>query len=184
MVCIGFEQNGTGAYSGNCSRQYRSTGKCYWDNSLFNIDDIGYCRSNLFLFTSKQSQQLNTPLIVFENVAKHFGDFVAVKELNLSIDAGEFIAIMGPSGCGKTTTLRMLAGLDRPSNGSITIDGQLMNDVRPHQRDTPLVWQSLALFPFLNARENVEFGLKMRNQDPTKGRPCSLIGHRTAIATT
>jgi len=113
---------------------------------------------------------LNSPLVVFENVAKHFGDFVAVKELNLSISAGEFIAIMGPSGCGKTTTLRMLAGLDRPTTGSIYIDGQLMNDVRPHQRDTPLVWQSLALFPFLNARENVEFGLKMRNQDPATRR--------------
>ncbi len=108
---------------------------------------------------------MNTPLVVFENVAKHFGDFVAVKELNLAINAGEFIAIMGPSGCGKTTTLRMLAGLDQPSRGSIYIGEQLMNDVRPHQRDTPLVWQSLALFPFLNARENVEFGLKMRNQD-------------------
>lgn len=113
---------------------------------------------------------MNTPLVVFENVAKQFGDFVAVKELNLSINAGEFIAIMGPSGCGKTTTLRMLAGLDRPSSGSIYIDGQLMNNVRPHQRDTPLVWQSLALFPFLNARENVEFGLKMRNQDPATRR--------------
>ncbi len=113
---------------------------------------------------------MNTPLVVFENVAKHFGDFIAVKRLNLSIDAGEFIAIMGPSGCGKTTTLRMLAGLERPSEGSIYIDGQLMNDVRPHQRDTPLVWQSLALFPFLNARENVEFGLKMRNQSPLKRR--------------
>ena len=113
---------------------------------------------------------MNNPLVVFEKVAKHFGDFVGVKELNLSINAGEFIAIMGPSGCGKTTTLRMLAGLDRPSTGSIFIDGQLMNDVRPHQRDTPLVWQSLALFPFLNARENVEFGLKMRNQDPATRR--------------
>jgi len=116
------------------------------------------------------SPELNSPLVVFDNVAKHFGDFVAVKELNLSIDAGEFIAIMGPSGCGKTTTLRMLAGLDQPSSGSIYIDGELMNNVRPHQRDTPLVWQSLALFPFLNARENVEFGLKMRNQDPVTRR--------------
>lgn len=117
---------------------------------------------------------MNTPLVVFEDVAKHFGDFVAVKELNLSISAGEFIAIMGPSGCGKTTTLRMLAGLDQPSTGSIYIDGKLMNDVRPHQRDTPLVWQSLALFPFLNARENVEFGLKMRNQDSATRRKKSI----------
>ena len=112
---------------------------------------------------------MNNPLITFEGVAKRFGDFVAVKQLDLSINAGEFIAIMGPSGCGKTTTLRMLAGLDQPSQGIITIDGERMNNVRPHQRDTPLVWQSLALFPFLNVRENVEFGLKMRNED-TKTR--------------
>ena len=110
------------------------------------------------------------PLVTFEQVSKRFGDFVAVEGLNLNIDAGEFIAIMGPSGCGKTTTLRMLAGLEQPTQGKITIAGQLMNDVRPHERDTPMVWQSLALFPFLNARENVEFGLKMRKQDAAARR--------------
>ncbi|MEM7191095.1 MAG: ABC transporter ATP-binding protein [Pseudomonadota bacterium] len=83
---------------------------------------------------------------------------------------GEFIAIMGPSGCGKTTTLRMLAGLDSPTEGEIRIGGQVMNDVPAHQRDTPMVWQSLALFPFLNVRENVEFGLKMRGVEAAERR--------------
>jgi spermidine/putrescine transport system ATP-binding protein len=101
-------------------------------------------------------------LVVFDGVEKHFGDFVAVKKMDLEIGSGEFIAIMGPSGCGKTTTLRMLAGLDAPTAGEIRQKGRVMNDVKPHERDTPLVWQSLALFPFLTARENVEFGLKMR----------------------
>ncbi|MCP5072137.1 MAG: ABC transporter ATP-binding protein [Rhodobacteraceae bacterium] len=105
---------------------------------------------------------MNTPLVVFDNVQKHFGDFVAVKEMNFEIREGEFLAIMGPSGCGKTTTLRMLAGLEAPTAGEIRLNGRVMNDVRPHERDTPLVWQSLALFPFLTAQKNVEFGLKMR----------------------
>ncbi len=101
-------------------------------------------------------------LVEIDGVEKTFGDFTAVRRMDLAIDQGEFIAIMGPSGCGKTTTLRMLAGLDQPTNGEIRIGGRRMNEVPPHQRDTPLVWQSLALFPFLNVRENVEFGLRMR----------------------
>ena len=101
-------------------------------------------------------------LVELAGVEKRFGAVTAVHRLDLEIASGEFIAIMGPSGCGKTTTLRMLAGLEAPSAGEIRIAGQVMNDVAPHERDTPMVWQSLALFPFLNARENVEFGLKMR----------------------
>ena len=105
---------------------------------------------------------MSKPLVIFDKVQKHFGSFVAVKGLDFEIHQGEFLAIMGPSGCGKTTTLRMLAGLEAPSVGEIRLNGRVMNDVAPHERDTPLVWQSLALFPFLTARENVEFGLKMR----------------------
>ncbi|MEO0361587.1 MAG: ABC transporter ATP-binding protein [Pseudomonadota bacterium] len=105
---------------------------------------------------------MSGPLVVIDGVTKTFGGFAAVKRADLTIEAGEFVAIMGPSGCGKTTTLRMLAGLDAPTTGEIRIEGRVMNDVPAHERDTPLVWQSLALFPFLNARENVEFGLKMR----------------------
>ena len=101
-------------------------------------------------------------LVVLDNVVKRFGGHVAVKGINLDIREGEFLAVMGPSGCGKTTTLRMLAGLEDPSEGDIRLDGKSLVGVSPHQRDTPMVWQSLALFPFLNARENVEFGLKMR----------------------
>ena len=105
---------------------------------------------------------MNDPLVVFKNVVKLFGEFVAVKEFSLEIKKGEFLAIMGPSGCGKTTTLRMLAGLDQPTSGEIRLNGKLMNDVKPSERDTPMVWQTLALFPFLNVIKNVEFGLKMR----------------------
>ncbi|MFK7858216.1 MAG: ABC transporter ATP-binding protein [Granulosicoccus sp.] len=110
------------------------------------------------------------PLVKFKNVVKRFDKFVAVRKINLDIHEGEFVALMGPSGCGKTTTLRLLAGLDTPSEGEITLSGQRMNDVKAHERDTPLVWQSLALFPFLNARQNVEFGLKMRGFKPDERR--------------
>ena len=102
------------------------------------------------------------PLVQFKNVIKRFDSFVALKKMNLDIYEGEFVALMGPSGCGKTTTLRLLAGLETPTEGDITLAGQLMNNVKAHERETPLVWQSLALFPFMNARQNVEFGLKMR----------------------
>ncbi len=108
---------------------------------------------------------MTEPLVVFDGVVKRYGDVTAVKSLDLTIDKGEFVAIMGPSGCGKTTTLRMLAGLEAPTSGEIRLNGQVMNDVLPHERDTPLVWQSLALFPFLTAQKNVEFGLKMRGVD-------------------
>ena len=113
-------------------------------------------------------------LVEFDSVVKKFGDFTAVERMNFTIDEGEFVAIMGPSGCGKTTTLRMLAGLEQPSEGEVRMQGRVMNAVPAHERDTPLVWQSLALFPFLNARENVEFGLQMRGVDAATRRKRAL----------
>ncbi len=113
---------------------------------------------------------MKDPLVVLSGVVKRFGTFTAVHRLDLEIAQGEFIAIMGPSGCGKTTTLRMIAGLEVPTEGEVRISGQRMNDVPVHERDTPMVWQSLALFPFLNARENVEFGLRMRGICATERR--------------
>ena len=109
-------------------------------------------------------------LVVFDKVAKRFGDFTAVRAFDLEIIKGEFLAIMGPSGCGKTTTLRMLAGLERLSEGEIRLNGRRMNDVKASARDTPMVWQNLALFPFLNVVKNVEFGLKMRGLDAAARR--------------
>lgn len=101
-------------------------------------------------------------LVSFEGVVKRFGSFLAVQRMDFEIGRGEFLAIMGSSGCGKTTTLRMLAGLEAPSEGVIRLSGKPINDLPTWSRDTPMVWQSLALFPFLNVIENVEFALKMR----------------------
>lgn len=117
---------------------------------------------------------MSQALVTFDKVGKLFNNFVAVKPISFEIGQGEFLAIMGPSGCGKTTTLRMLAGLEAPTSGEIRFEGRVMNNVKPHERDTPLVWQSLALFPFLNARENVEFGLKMRGVKPAQRRAKAL----------
>ncbi len=105
---------------------------------------------------------MTEPLIMLTNVERRYGAVAAVERFDLTIARGEFVAIMGPSGCGKTTTLRMLAGLDRPTSGEIAMGGKRINELPVWERDTPLVWQSLALFPFLTVVENVEFGLKMR----------------------
>ncbi|MEX0808245.1 MAG: ABC transporter ATP-binding protein [Dongiaceae bacterium] len=113
-------------------------------------------------------------LLTLQRLSKSYGPAQAVRSIDLTIEKGEFIAIMGPSGCGKTTTLRMIAGLEKPTSGEIRLRGRLMNDVRPWERDTPLVWQSLALFPFLSVQKNVEFGLKMRGMSPADRRQRAL----------
>ncbi|WP_413852358.1 ABC transporter ATP-binding protein [Albidovulum sp.] len=105
---------------------------------------------------------MNDTLVSFEGVVKRFGEFVAVQPMDFEIAKGEFLAIMGSSGCGKTTTRRMLAGLEAPTEGVIRLSGKPINHLPTWSRDTPMVWQSLALFPFLNVLENVEFALKMR----------------------
>ena len=101
-------------------------------------------------------------LLVLDRLTKRFGEQEAVSGLSLEIARGEFIALMGPSGCGKTTTLRMIAGIEEPSEGEIRLEGARVNERKPWERDTPMVWQSLALFPYLSVLKNVEFGLRMR----------------------
>ena len=101
-------------------------------------------------------------LLELEGLTKRFGQHEAVSAIDLEIAQGEFIALMGPSGCGKTTTLRMIAGLEEPTEGEVRLDGERVNERKPWERDTPMVWQSLALFPYLSVRGNVEFGLRMR----------------------
>jgi multiple sugar transport system ATP-binding protein len=100
----------------------------------------------------------------FEGVHKLFGDFAAVEDLDLDIRDGEFLVLVGPSGCGKTTTLRMLAGLERPTYGTISIRGRVINRVRPQDRNIALVFQSYALYPHMTVRENLAFGMKARRE--------------------
>jgi len=101
--------------------------------------------------------------IVLRNISKEYDKGVsAVKEFNLNIDDKEFIVFVGPSGCGKTTTLRMIAGLENITEGELYIDGQLINDVSPKNRDIAMVFQNYALYPHMSVYENMAFGLKMR----------------------
>ncbi len=98
----------------------------------------------------------------FQALGKQFGDFVAVHDMNLSIDRGEFISFLGPSGCGKTTTLQMIAGLLTPTTGKIFLDGVDITETPANKRGLGIVFQSYALFPHMTVTENVSFGLEMR----------------------
>jgi multiple sugar transport system ATP-binding protein len=100
--------------------------------------------------------------VTFEHVWKRFGEFAAVKDLNLEIQDGEFMVLVGPSGCGKTTSLRMIAGLEEVTEGNLKIGERVVNDVAPKDRDIAMVFQSYALYPHMSIYDNMAFGLKLR----------------------
>ena len=100
--------------------------------------------------------------IELTNLNKSFGAVQAVKNLNFTIEDGEFVVFVGPSGCGKTTALRMIAGLETISSGQVVLDGQVINDLPPKDRDIAMVFQNYALYPHMNAAKNMGFPLKMR----------------------
>lgn len=100
--------------------------------------------------------------VMYEHVTKRFGDIVAVNDLNLEIEDGEFLVLVGPSGCGKSTALRCLAGLEEITEGRIMIGDRVVNDVPPKDRDIAMVFQSYALYPHMSVYDNMAFGLKLR----------------------
>ncbi|HDN19825.1 sn-glycerol-3-phosphate ABC transporter ATP-binding protein UgpC [Candidatus Bipolaricaulota bacterium] len=100
--------------------------------------------------------------VILKEVTKRFGNFEAVKRMNLEVKDGEFVVLVGPSGCGKTTTLRMIAGLEEVTEGEIYIGGRLVNDVPPKDRDIAMVFQNYALYPHMDVYNNMAFGLKLR----------------------
>ncbi|QKJ21057.1 ABC transporter ATP-binding protein [Microbacterium hominis] len=105
-----------------------------------------------------------------EGVTKNYGEAVAVDDLSLSIEPGEFISFLGPSGCGKTTTLRMIAGFEHPDAGQISISGTSVLNVPPYRRDVNTVFQAYALFPHLSVAENVAYGLQQRRTPKSEVR--------------
>ena len=106
-------------------------------------------------------------------LTKRFTD-IAVDQIDLTVDSGEFFSLLGPSGCGKTTTLRLIAGFEQPTGGTILLDGVEMTNIPPHRRNVNTVFQSYALFPFLSVFDNVAFGL--RNRHLTKADMNKRVG--------
>ena len=106
-------------------------------------------------------------LLEIHNVTRRFGDFVAVSDVSLDIQAGEFFTLLGPSGCGKTTLLRMIAGFDAPDKGSIFLDGKDQSGIPPEARNVHTVFQSYALFPHMTVEKNIAFPLRMAGVAPT-----------------
>jgi len=102
--------------------------------------------------------------LIVNKVTKKFGDFIAVNEVSFDVEEGKFFSILGPSGCGKTTLLRMIAGFSLPTSGSVKISGKDMSGIEPNKRPVNLIFQNLALFPMMNVRENIAFGLKRRGE--------------------
>ena len=102
--------------------------------------------------------------LALENVAKEFGDFRAVDNVDLTVPHGTFVCLLGPSGCGKTTLLRMIAGLELPTTGTIRLDGRDITNVPTHRRELGMVFQSLALFPHLTVGENIAYPLRIRRR--------------------
>src|ERR1700761_9555794 len=110
--------------------------------------------------TAAPACRAREPLVRFIEVTRRFRDVVAVDRLSLDIYRNEFFALLGPSGCGKTTLLRMLAGFETPDAGRILLNGKDIARVLPHQRPVNMMFQNYALFPHLNVRDNIAFGLK------------------------
>ena len=102
------------------------------------------------------------PMVDLRGVTKRFGAFTAVNDVTLPIASGEFLTLLGPSGCGKTTLLRLMAGFDTPTEGSVWIGGEDVTHRPPYRRPVNQVFQSYALFPHLTVMENVGFGLRMQ----------------------
>jgi multiple sugar transport system ATP-binding protein len=125
-----------------------------------------------FLFYEPISRKKKTSSrmaeIVLKNLSKHFGGLTALNNLSLDIPDGRAVVLLGPSGCGKTTLLRCIAGLEKPDSGSVLIDGNLVNDLTPRERDLSMVFQNYALFPLMSAYDNIAFPLKIRGKSQSE----------------
>ncbi len=115
--------------------------------------------------------------LTLSNISKQFADSYAVRDFNLDVEKGEFVSFLGPSGCGKTTTLRMVAGFETPTNGTITLDGADLTTKPPNQRNMGMIFQSYALFPNMTVSQNIGFGLRVRSvsEDEVQDRVKEMV---------
>ncbi len=104
--------------------------------------------------------------VAIKNLFKKYGELQVVHGINFEIADGEFVVLVGPSGCGKSTILRMIAGLESVTGGEVLINGELVNDMPPRERDVAMVFQDYALYPHMSVRQNLGFGLRMRGARP------------------
>ena len=111
-----------------------------------------------------------TAAVALVGVSKRYGDVEAVRDFTLEVEPGELLVLLGPSGCGKSTVLRLVAGLEHPSEGTVLIGGTVVNDVDPKDRDVAMVFQSYALYPHLSVRQNIEFPLRSRRAPARRRR--------------
>jgi len=124
---------------------------------------------------SEGSDRSTNSDLVLSGVTKRFGSFVAVDDLDLTVPSGSFFALLGPSGCGKTTTLRMIAGLETPTAGAITLGTDDITGLKPYRRPVNTVFQSYALFPHMTISENVAFGLKRTGSKDVKSKVAEML---------
>jgi ABC-type Fe3+/spermidine/putrescine transport system ATPase subunit len=117
-------------------------------------------------------------VLELRNVSKRFGEAVAVDDISFSVTKGGILALLGPSGCGKTTTLRLIAGFEKPDRGDLLIEGHDVSGKRPYERNVGLLFQDYALFPHMTVAENIAYGLRFRrfNAKDAKARTEEMLG--------
>ena len=113
--------------------------------------------------------------VEIKDLVKNFGDTQVLKNINISIEEGEFVTLLGPSGCGKSTLLRCLAGLNSIDGGKIFVNGKDITEIEPRNRDIGMVFQNYALIPNMTVRENIEFGLKIKKEKDYEQRIKDMI---------
>ena len=128
--------------------------------------------------TGRSSDREGAAVVVLDAVTKRFDDFVALEETSFAIAEGEFFSLLGPSGCGKTTTLRMIAGFEQPTTGRILLEGTDVSTTPPYRRNVNTVFQQYALFPHMDVRENVSYGLRSKKvpKHEIPGRVDEMLG--------